>query len=1274
MATKSSTKRLSIGSSLGITRGSTARGGGSLGGVTSSSGAIAQNKIEEPDIVPQARLLDTFGRAGVPNAPQATYIFNPPPLPDSTAAKNADLLAKSLGSLNSNLKGLTTNYLANEKVLNEEAKKEANVLATQLVSRGGNVLAPVDKLRNDAQKIYTDNTGKYSNTQKEHAKHRYELLRNLDPRTDDYLTGAIQYQNGLNVVAGLPAYVEGATLSNGDQFIVNPNAGEDGSPSALDILIDNHLNEQITDPNALARLRPQIVSQTANIKARMSTLYAAQQDRKLTTAGNTELSNTIVSNTFTAADGTVVQIDGTGTALTMSLDGNKVWGMSLDAANKFEAALVENAVDAFLAKVKDNPADFLELQELLAEEIANIRVGPTEQGENRPFLYKKLGLSKEQLKQQFINLSNSENVKNESAKRNTAVIQGRKVQEELNNAQLKIWQDSDTSEDAPGNQPFTYTDVNGRSVESSINVLGARTWISNQRKEINSSSDSAAVKLARLEALDKLENQVNDQISLERINIRISIENDLDEGIINPRLLRTQIKFLRTTGVLDEETYKQLDSQIDVVIKYKDTKIEEAQNEGEDSVIKLLEGNLIGTGPGFVVGDNRISNAEATRISTLLLSTRRAARKILLDPNLDDFQKEQQIRQLYKNTEAKFLQITRANQTSAENFDQLAKQELSQVGYKDQINGSNVQPSSSTTTTNNQGDTVSTTNTTEETQGTVNTQSEDYSDNEPFELNQSEIEVLTAEIDNITTQWDNRESNEVFQRTGSLPILGLNIVNGKRTGQGNISSQAEFERAIKKRELKIDQLTEKGNQLQSVSSQRELYWQSPKGENNIPFSSSGQIVQGLPVIRPEFANAVSLGNRNDPETPLGQAQVESEAYFGRKGWVSHGHRRHWIDLRANEIAWQRQYEMQREQYPADYPNAIDPRGVLTRILEPSIQAEYFGENPTEVLANLGGGRGRGIVSNNNLLKEEIINGKAVYQTHIFDTQIAALSSGAWWIPYSNDLDVILKKTGIQPMAFFELQYKVHKGVEMPEELKAKIGQTLMKKEVTGHRRNHPLYRKDFKYVPSVKKNNEVSSSILERGTLIAGTNLKGVLPNPKKELEIKMLDLIHSGESTVDTKHGGYEAFNQGGDDEGETVLGFSGTYGDHPANKGKKLTEMTIQEILDIQDSGYDFETYPKGEAGTKKWHDSGGIHAAGRYQFIRVGLREALKRSGIKPTEKFTPEIQDRLAIVLLTELGPNQWTSMKGNKELIKLLEQYKKPEKTESSTIDSSTGLA
>ena len=159
------------------------------------------------------------------------------------------------------------------------------------------------------------------------------------------------------------------------------------------------------------------------------------------------------------------------------------------------------------------------------------------------------------------------------------------------------------------------------------------------------------------------------------------------------------------------------------------------------------------------------------------------------------------------------------------------------------------------------------------------------------------------------------------------------------------------------------------------------------------------------------------------------------------------------------------------------------------------------------------------------------------------------------------------------------------------------------------------------------------------------------------DLEIEMLDIIHSGESTVDVTGNGYEAFNQGGSNEGKTVEGFSGTYGDHPANTGKKLTEMTIKDILTNQDSGYNTKLYPFNKEGTEKWHKSGGIHAAGRYQFTRVGLREALKRSDLKETDLFNEENQDKLAMILLTQIGSSQWTSMEGNEKLNELLKKYK-----------------
>ena len=81
---------------------------------------------------------------------------------------------------------------------------------------------------------------------------------------------------------------------------------------------------------------------------------------------------------------------------------------------------------------------------------------------------------------------------------------------------------------------------------------------------------------------------------------------------------------------------------------------------------------------------------------------------------------------------------------------------------------------------------------------------------------------------------------------------------------------------------------------------------------------------------------------------------------------------------------------------------------------------------------------------------------------------------------------------------------------------------------------------------------------------------------------------------------------------------------------------------------------------------------------------IRDALRYSGINPNAKFSPDIQDQLAIAYalgIKERGQKLeevWVGLSKNekvlKEALKSLEELKKPEKTESSTIDPSSGLA
>lgn len=73
-----------------------------------------------------------------------------------------------------------------------------------------------------------------------------------------------------------------------------------------------------------------------------------------------------------------------------------------------------------------------------------------------------------------------------------------------------------------------------------------------------------------------------------------------------------------------------------------------------------------------------------------------------------------------------------------------------------------------------------------------------------------------------------------------------------------------------------------------------------------------------------------------------------------------------------------------------------------------------------------------------------------------------------------------------------------------------------------------------------------------------------------------------------------------------------------------KRPTQMTLAEIFE--------------------WIDDtpGQPHAIGRYQFIPKTLRRVVDKTGVKPTDRFSPMVQDKLADVLLAEAGLHRFRS--------------------------------
>lgn len=115
----------------------------------------------------------------------------------------------------------------------------------------------------------------------------------------------------------------------------------------------------------------------------------------------------------------------------------------------------------------------------------------------------------------------------------------------------------------------------------------------------------------------------------------------------------------------------------------------------------------------------------------------------------------------------------------------------------------------------------------------------------------------------------------------------------------------------------------------------------------------------------------------------------------------------------------------------------------------------------------------------------------------------------------------------------------------------------------------------------------------------------------------------------------GYDAVNQGGSKEGTKVLGYSGRYSEMPTARYKMpLTDLNLGQVLEQGEPRYSTLRT------AKDFQDAGGIHAAGKYQIIHNTLKGLVERHNLPLNAKFSPQLQDWLALSLLNSSGDGQW----------------------------------
>ena len=1274
------TKKFSFGSSeVSATK---KRGGGpSMGASTLAIGEGLN--LRTPALQPQASAASTFYSPTAPNAPGATSV----PQGSTVAKPSGDLenLANNLSSLNENLVRFSSTFIESQAKLNKAAEKRAQEVAIKLRETNGNVMGKYNDLLNQADKDSTNE--KLSIEKQTLAKKNYDTLRAVDPRAANFLSRALEYQQGLHLVLNAPNYINNLTDKSGAIRILKPYT-DDGSPSELDIELNNYYSQGgLKTPEVLLDLRETMVNTSANIKSQQASKYAAKQDERLLSGLNTNLNNMILERKNLGADYE------SGRALTGVLDQVRHAGMTNKTLNKVNEELIPTLASyAITVSLKPDgtldQAKFVEIQEFLYKELAGAKTGPITQ-KNRPGLDTKLGTNPEN---QFLIASDDKaNAMDLSNKRTNNRKWIGEANKDFDTALLQF---NDSDPDKDGNQPYTFEVVDGdktTTVTISADLRKLTTWYNNKLRELsgpNATGNAEERKVKRKQLTDRMkELTIGMTADLDVVEDRL---NDFVRKVgVNPIFKKAEVVVASRNNLISKQTERDLLNIIEAEIRAQDNQSQQIINSYVDQALGFL-GDAGASGQGLLSplstsADGIMDTNELIAARKILQPAMDQTNKILADKSLSQPEKLNKLDTLWSkyNKDIELLVKRSSDQRKLK-----LEGDLALHTRLESINAGNIE------ITPNDMDIKEKNVTIKLNDGTTYTTLPDG------ELYATDNEAFVRAENNI------KESNEHYEK--SKNYYEQLVKDGKiKEGELVINPYIEDERRLALRygfryaregELinpanldrmkeDIDLLIKQAEQLKDPVIQNNLHWTSFSSPSYTSRGTPIQDLQSLPATFTEDTDKQQMALTNATEFSRVEASQRFKGYsFGLTG--PYGAKRDfkfegtpWSDLENEYVkGWT---ALRTKEHFYKQGSGIDPSlrpGEATPVGGRSV---LFGDTPWHIIDKIGHKRGR--KADNAILNSDIRQ-RPLYQRYVFAEQINALEAGAPWIPYSHDLNIILDKAGVTPIDFFRQQYFVHTGNTMPAELEESITNRLIQK-IDGVA--NPLYRKELGKQVNNKKDLAMISELKDT-SLIAGDLQPGMLTSSIQDGQnisprlatnrTKFLDNIHSVEST----NGGYEAFNQRGVNKGKDVKGFSGSYGDHPANKGKRLVDLTIQEILNIQDSGYNFDLYPQTKAGDAKWDKSGGIHAAGRYQMTRGFIRDALRYSGINPNAKFSPDIQDQLAIAYalgIKERGQKLeevWVGLSKNekvlKEALKSLEELKKPEKTESSTIDPSSGLA
>ena len=1086
------TKKFSFGSPDVST--SRKRGGGPSMGA--SVAAIGQGlDLRIPSLQPQASSASTFV---APTAPRAA---GPTVVPQGyTAAKpspDLDNLATSLKSLNTNLQNFTTSYLAYEQQENKLAKKRAEEVAVKLSQTNGNLMGEYNKILNKADKDRTDSS--LSVQKQALAEDNYNTLKSLDPRASDYLSRALEYQHGLKLVANAPNYIGNLKDKSGAPRILKPYT-EDGSSSELDIVLNEYYaNGGITNPGVLVDLRPAMVNQNANIKRTVAKAYAVQQDERHKDAFVWDVDN-LIKNTTLIEDANYIK----GSGFTEVYDKLYHSGMSATSLTKVEENLTTTLTDLILANSVNletgtlDPALYNKVKDFILDDIEAAKTGPVD-SQNRPSLLDKLGPTFRAQVEAEVDFKYTRALNNQKV---ADQLVAARQEEDLFYKELEKMSDGDLDE--PGIQPVKVK-VGDKDVIFRINPESLENYKNNRIIEIINNEPDYNLRRSKIKQVEDLVTQQIKGLSENRYAAGKALESYVGQYNVSPQDKLTAVEHANRFNIITQEKYTDLRATVRQLIGLDDREVRAVIDTSYEDIVKNIlepaaELDLLGVTGSY----DKISGEEDLRIARLLDSTVLRSGEIWAGEGTKQ-QRLADIRELWANTKKQFNEF---NIQAKERPDQNPYLTL----YEQILNKeSDVQKSEDGETIELKDGETTVPTFTRQDGSTYIAPDTSYSDNEQFVLASDEVEVAINKWEELSDYYNNLVKEGKIKE--GEPILRPDLAPSRqyayKTGMTRaLPGEYLTPTSLKKMYDDIDLLIDKANQANDPVYQTNLHWTDFSSDQ---ISSRGKEYNYIRTFSAGFAN--DQGAQVDATINAeNAAKIEvSQKFKGIYGMdqisdlaMGTGYLRNYLTKRKNEL-----FVYEGSGYGGATP--VDPAAPEAHETTPFNQrGTLFAETPWHIIDKIGEKRGK--LGSSAILSREIKE-KPIYEKYVFLEQIEALAAQSSWIPYAHDLNIILKKTNTQPLNFFLHQYRAHTGEDMPMNLQQRIIQRLSTEKIENMK--NPLFRKGLLN----KVNNEKDQAMIldredeklianswmpQEGTLVASTDLKGVLPEKNVEKEITL--------------------------------------------------------------------------------------------------------------------------------------------------------------------------